>query len=90
MSISYDEINQALDILGLPALITKEDIKKRYRFVAKSIHPDKEGGSDEAMERVNWAYAILMEYIDNFRFAFDDAEIKKQLPLGSHTQRFKM
>jgi len=90
MSISYDEIRQALDILGLPTLITKEDIKKRYRFVAKSVHPDKEGGSNEAMERVNAAYAILMEYIDNFRFAFDDEEIKRQLPLSSHTQRFKM
>jgi len=90
MPISYDEIHQALDILGLPTLITKEDIKKRYRFVAKSVHPDKVGGSDEAMERVNWAYAILVQYIDNFRFAFDDEEIKKQFPSSSHTQRFKM
>jgi DnaJ-class molecular chaperone len=90
MPISYDDIQQALDILGLPAFITKEDVKKRYRFVAKSVHPDKEGGSDEAMEKVNFAYAILMEYIDNFRFSFDEAEIKKQLPLSSHTQRFGM
>ncbi|MBN2721533.1 MAG: J domain-containing protein [Campylobacterales bacterium] len=90
MLISYDEIHQALDILGLPSLITKEDIKKRYRFVAKSVHPDKEGGSNEAMERANWAYTILMQYIDNFRFTFDDEEIKKQFPHSSHAQRFKM
>ncbi|MDD5406845.1 MAG: J domain-containing protein [Sulfurovaceae bacterium] len=90
MSISYGEIQQALDILGLPTFITKEDVKKRYRHVAKSVHPDKEGGSDEAMEKINSAYAILIEYIDNFRFSFDEAEIKKQLPFISHTQRFGM
>lgn len=43
MHSPIEEIDKALDILGLPKLITKADIKKQYHFFAKKYHPDLGG-----------------------------------------------
>jgi len=74
--------------LGLPTLITKGDIKKQYRFLAKKHHPDQ-GGSAEDMEKINQAYDLLMRYIEDFRYVFDDEEISRQFPGADYAKRFK-
>jgi DnaJ-class molecular chaperone len=81
-------IESALEALGLPQLITRDDIKKRYRQLAREHHPDRTG-SDEAMEQINAAYALLMEYIETFRYRFDETEIAQHYPEGTHAQKFK-
>ena len=83
-----EEIDGALDILGLPKLISKTDIKKQYHFFAKKYHPDL-GGDVEKMEQINYAYKLLMKYIEEFRYTFDEEEISKQFPGVSHAQRFR-
>ena len=83
-----NEIEKALDILSLPTLISKEDVKSQYRFLAKKNHPDI-GGSPEKMEQINKAYKIVMQYIEEFRYTFDDEEISKQFPGADYVQRFK-
>ena len=83
-----EEIDKALDILGLPKLITKADIKKQYHFFAKKYHPDL-GGDAEKMEQINYAYKLLMKYIEEFRYTFDENEVNKQFPGADHAQRFK-
>lgn len=83
-----EEIEKALDILELPKLITKDDIKKQYHFLAKKHHPDL-GGSIESMEQINTAYKFLMKYIEEFRYTFDEEEVAKQYPGAEHAQRFK-
>jgi len=70
----YDEIKRALDILELPNLITKVDLKKQYRLVSKKNHPDL-GGDEEKQEQINRAYGILMKYIEEFRYTFDEKEV---------------
>ena len=82
------EMNKALDILGLPQLITREDVKNQYRFLAKKNHPDL-GGNAEKMEQINAAYQLLIQYIEEFRYTFDDEEISKQFPGADYVQRFK-
>ena len=82
------EIEYALDILGLPKLITKDDIKKQNHFLPKKYHPDL-GGSASQMEEINHAYQYLMKYIEEFRYTFDEEEISKQFPGADHAQRFK-
>ena len=83
-----EEIDYALDILGLPKLITKEDIRKQYHFLAKKNHPDL-GGNEVKMEQINTAYTFLMKYIEEFRYTFDEEEISKQFPGAEHAQKFR-
>ena len=88
MHSPIEEIDKALDILGLPKLITKEDIKKQYHYFAKKYHPDL-GGDAEKMEQINYAYKLLMKYIEEFRYTFDENEVNKQFPGADYAQRFK-
>jgi len=83
-----EEIDRALNILALPKLISKEDIKKQYRYLAKKNHPDT-GGDAEKMEQLNYAYKLLMNYIEEFRYTFDEEEVSKQFPGADHARRFK-
>jgi hypothetical protein len=55
---------EALSVLGLVAPITKADIKQRYKLLAKSLHPDANGGDKRAEDRlksVNHAYTTLKD-----------------------------
>ena len=83
-----EEIEAALETLGLPKLITRADIKKQYRFLAGKHHPDR-GGEASRMEEINHAYKLLMKYIEDFRYTFDEDEIKKQYPGVDYVQRFR-
>lgn len=49
---------QALAVLGLPANATPEQIKRRYRKLAKRHHPDC-GGDPKDMQRIIAAYEYL-------------------------------
>ncbi len=82
------EIEAALEELDLPKLITREDIKKRYRQLARKYHPDMSGAEDR-MESINRAYELLIHYVDAFRYRFDDEEISQQFPEGDHAQKFR-
>jgi len=83
-----EEIEKALEVLQLPKLISRADIKKQYHFLAKKNHPDL-GGDVAQMEQLNHAYKLLMKYIEEFRYTFDDEEISKQFPGADYVQRFK-
>ncbi|WP_292654400.1 J domain-containing protein [Nitratifractor sp.] len=83
------EIRKALETLGLPPMVTREEIKKRYRQLARRHHPDREAGDAERMEAINRAYETLMEYVENFRFRFDEEEIAQQNPEAHHSGKFK-
>lgn len=53
---------EALALFGLEPPLTLEDIKKRYKELAKKYHPDHNQGDDKAEEllkRINMAYTIL-------------------------------
>ena len=83
-----EEIEKALEILALPKLISRAEIKTQYYFLAKKNHPDK-GGDPQQMEQLNHAYQLLMKYIEEFRYTFDEEEISKQFPGADYAQRFK-
>ena len=84
----FDEITHALEILELPNLITRADLKKQYRFLSKKYHPDK-GGDAKKQEELNYAYKLLTTYIEEFRYTFDEKEIANQFPGASHAEQFK-
>ena len=58
------ERQQALRVLGLPSNATQEQIKRRYRTLAKRHHPDR-GGDQRQMQRIIAAYEFLKK--DNAR-----------------------
>jgi len=89
MQSPTEQISNALDILELPKLITKADMKKQYRFLSKKYHPDQ-GGDAVKQEQINTAYKLLMKYIEEFRYTFDENEINKQFPGADYAQRFKL
>ena len=49
---------QALSVLGLPPTATPQQIKRRYRALAKRYHPDR-GGDQRQMQRIIAAYELL-------------------------------
>ena len=51
---------QALAVLGLPPNATRQQIKRRYRVLAKQHHPDR-GGDQRQMQRIIAAYELLMK-----------------------------
>ena len=56
------EERKALATLGLDAPVTLDDVKLRYKMLAKTLHPDANGGDKKAEERlksVNHAYTTL-------------------------------
>ena len=54
------ERQQALAVLGLPSDATRQEIKRRYRELAKKYHPDR-GGDQKEMRRIIAAYQLLMK-----------------------------
>lgn len=60
------------EILGVEKNATANDIKKAYRKLAKKYHPDLNGGSKEAAEKlkeINEAYEVLSD--DNKKKRYD-------------------
>ncbi|MFM1573163.1 J domain-containing protein [Helcococcus ovis] len=68
------------EILGVSKSATPQEIKKAYRKLAKKYHPDLNGGSEEAAEKlkeVNEAYDVLSDEskkqkYDQFGSAYHD------------------
>jgi len=85
---TYQTIRAALETLDLPPLVTRADVKKRYRQLARQYHPDRQG-IEADMEKINAAYEVLIAYIDGFRYRFDPEEIAQQYPEGNHAQKFR-
>lgn len=56
---------QALAVLGLPPNATPEQIKRRYRQLAKRYHPDR-GGDQREMQRIISAYEFLKKERTSF------------------------
>jgi len=51
---------QALTVLGLPSNATPQQIKRRYRTLAKQHHPDR-GGDPRQMQKIIAAYEFLQK-----------------------------
>ena len=62
--LSADQ-RKAWSVFGLSPCNDQDKVKKRYKELAKTHHPDANGGSREAEDRlktINWAYSILKKH----------------------------
>jgi DnaJ-class molecular chaperone len=55
--------------LGISKDATKDEIKKAYRKLSKTMHPDV-GGDEESFDELKQAYDVLMD--DNLRKLYDE------------------
>ncbi|HEY5735351.1 MAG TPA: DnaJ domain-containing protein [Nitrosopumilus sp.] len=61
-AVNNDELPNYYEIIGVPKDATPEEIKKKFRELAKKTHPDKtKENSEEEMARLNKAYEVLSD-----------------------------
>lgn len=49
------------DTLGVHQDATQDEIKRAYKSLAQKLHPDRQGGDEEAFKRLQEAYAVLSD-----------------------------
>jgi DnaJ-class molecular chaperone len=54
-------VSNPYEVLGISPRATNEELKQRYRQLAKVWHPDQQGGDEEAMKRLNAAYKEICD-----------------------------
>src|SRR6266511_833994 len=64
MKVNFWQSNNCYVILGITPKASPREIKTAYREASSRCHPDREGGSDEAMMRVNLAYEVLSDAVE--------------------------
>ncbi|MBP7793347.1 MAG: DnaJ domain-containing protein [Candidatus Goldbacteria bacterium] len=84
---NYKEIMQAKEILGIPSFASREYIKKKYKEMVKKYHPDgntAENIDTTAIQKINDAYKIIENYMDNYEYSFEKDAISRYNPeMGS-------
>ena len=89
MQLSPEAVSHALETLELPPFVSKEEIKRHYRYLVKKFHPDK-GGDASRFREINEAYRTLMTYIERYRYSFDEEEMKRQLSGAGYDKQFEL
>lgn len=87
--MTYKKLKAALRVFGLGERATLDEIKARYRELAKRYHPD--GGISEDTEviyRVIEANRVIMEYVGSYRYCFSEQEYLEQDPEERLRRRF--
>jgi len=82
IKIKYSEFEDAVNVLGLIGLENRNELKKRYLYLSKKFHPDKEEGSTEKFQEITKAYKLIQSYVDNFKFSFTLEEFGDQHPFA--------
>ena len=60
---SISEIQEAKVFFGFEDLPTEQELKKKYRELAKKYHPDINGGDDDQMQKLNHYKDVLSKSI---------------------------
>ena len=60
----FDEVAKAKEFFGFTSSPSKEEIKKRYKELARKYHPDINDGDDEKMKELKHYRDILMKAVE--------------------------
>jgi curved DNA-binding protein CbpA len=79
--MTYIELQEALRVLGVGERATMREIRSRHRELVKRYHPDTCTLSEPLeIRKTNAAYRIVMDYVAEYRFSFDEDEFYEQNP----------
>ncbi len=79
--MTYNELQNALRILGIRERSTLNEIKSRHRELVKRYHPDSGNALEQDTIRdINAAYRVLLDYIEEYRLSFTEEEFYEQVP----------
>jgi DnaJ-class molecular chaperone len=79
--MTYNDLQEALRVLGLGERASLKEIKARHRELVKRHHPDSGNASEpEIIRQVNAAYRIVYDYVSAYRFSFAEDEFYEQNP----------
>ena len=89
---NFKDINEAQTILGLGKTATLKEIKRAYRRLAHHYHPDKHDSAscvdEEMMKKLNWAYKVLMDYCNEYRYSFDEQDVARTYPHEEYMRKW--
>ena len=90
---NFTEVDEARRLLGLGEAATLKEIKSAYRRMAFRHHPDKHTGNagaenEEIMKRLNWAYKLLMEYCNNYKYTFSEEDVARTYPYDEYLRKY--
>jgi len=60
----FDEVQKAKDFFGFTHSPTKEEIKKKYKELARKYHPDINDNDDSMMKDLNHYRDVLMKTVE--------------------------
>ncbi len=80
--MSYEKLQKALEVLDIVTRITQAELKDKYLKLSRVYHPDMPNGDAKKFKEVNEAYKFVNEYIQNYRFSFDEDEFYAQNPFS--------
>lgn len=79
--MTYADLLEALRVMGLRERASLKEIKARHRELVKRHHPDTGNSSDpETIQKLNAAYRVVIDYVGEYCFSFDEEEFYKQNP----------
>jgi len=76
-----ETLKKAIETLKLELPVSYLDVKAQYKKMIKKWHPDKCRKSSEICKQktieIIEANKILIDYIENYKFKFDETEMQK-------------
>jgi len=93
MKPSASKINEARKILGLADRASLKEIKEAFWSQTRKWHPDKCKKKDknichEKMKEINKAYKVIMSYVENYNYSFNDETVWEDNPEERWKKRF--
>jgi len=87
--MTFVDLQEALQVLGLRERATLKEIKERHRKLVKRYHPDTGNENDpENIREVNAAYRVILDYVAEYRFSFSEDEFYTQNPEENLRRQF--
>lgn len=80
-NVSLEDFQDAIEFMGLISLTSAYQLKAKYLKLSKTYHPDMQHGNHDKFQKLQESYEIIKEYMDNFRYVFDEDEFKRQNPI---------